>query len=116
MSFGRNPHVAKAEAAEQKAQCAKDVAACEQAWREAARLWERAADRETHDGRRKQYAEKAQAARANADNPQIEGSPGAEGEAGGDAGDKALGDATASKVPTLLNLERQTQPSRAPQS
>ena len=46
MSFGRNPHVAKAEAAELKATSAKDATAREHAWREAGRLWERAADRE----------------------------------------------------------------------
>lgn len=97
MSFGRNPHVAKAEAAEQKAQCAKDVSACEQAWREAARLWERAAERETQDARRQQYAEKAEAARANADHPQIEGGA----TAGGDA--DAEGGATPGKASTLLN-------------
>lgn len=46
MSFGKNPHVAKAEAAEQKARDAKDDIAREQAYREAAHLWDRAADRE----------------------------------------------------------------------
>ncbi|MCU0685577.1 MAG: hypothetical protein MUF34_25600 [Polyangiaceae bacterium] len=97
MSFGRNPHVAKAEAAEQKAQCAKDVSACEQAWREAARMWERAAERETHDGRRQQYAEKAEAARANADNPQLEGGAAAEANA------EADGRAAPGKTSTLLN-------------
>ena len=69
MSFGRNPHVAKAEAAEQKAQNAKDAAAYEQAWRDAARQWERAAERETSDARRQQYADKAAAARTNAETP-----------------------------------------------
>lgn len=98
MSFGRNPHVAKAEAAEQKAQCAKDVTACEQAWREAARLWDRAADRETHDGRRRQYTEKANAARANADNPQLEGGPAADADA-----DAPEGETAQNKPPTLLN-------------
>jgi hypothetical protein len=67
MGFGRNPHVAKAEAAEQKALAARDDAAREQAWREAARQWERAADRETDDKRRQQYTGKAEAARATAD-------------------------------------------------
>jgi hypothetical protein len=75
MSFGRNPHVAKAEAEEQKAQFAKDVSACELAWREAARQWERAAERETDDKKRRVYNEKAEAARANADNPKVEGEP-----------------------------------------
>ncbi len=100
MSFGRNPHVAKAEAAEQKAQCAKDVSAREQAWREAARQWERAAEREVHEGRRQQYAEKAEAARTNADEPAIEGGAVAGGEAEGGA---EAGDGGASKGPTLLN-------------
>jgi hypothetical protein len=67
MSFGRNPHVAKAEGEEQKARSAKDPAACEMAWREGARQWERAAERETDDKRRRQYVERAEAARANAD-------------------------------------------------
>jgi hypothetical protein len=72
MSFGRNPHVAKAEAEEQKARSAGDKAACELAWREAARQWDRAADRETDDKRRQQYTESAEAARANADDPRSE--------------------------------------------
>jgi hypothetical protein len=67
MGFGRNPHVAKAEAEEQKARSAKDAAACELAWREGARQWERAAERETDDKRRQEYAERAEAARASAD-------------------------------------------------
>lgn len=69
MSFGRNPHVAKAEAAEQKAQSAKDSTAREHAWREAGRLWERAADRETDPKRRQSYAAHAERARASADEP-----------------------------------------------
>ncbi len=67
MSFGRNPHVAKAEAEELKAATAKDAKAMELAWREAARQWERAADREKDGKRRTEYAAKAEAARANAD-------------------------------------------------
>jgi hypothetical protein len=70
MSFGRNGHVAKAEAAEQKALTAKDATAYEHAWREAGRLWERAADRETDPKRRLQYAANAERARATADQPQ----------------------------------------------
>jgi hypothetical protein len=69
MSFGRNPHVAKAEAAEQKARGAKDVAASSHAWREAGRLWERAADRETDAKRRVTYTANAERARASADDP-----------------------------------------------
>ena len=71
MSFGRNPHVAKAEAEEQKARCAKDISACKFAWREAARQWERAADRETDDKRRQTYADKAEAARRSAEEPEV---------------------------------------------
>jgi hypothetical protein len=67
MSFGRNPHVAKAEAAEQKASGARDSNAGKQAWLEAARQWDRAADRETDAKRKQQYAERGQSARAQAD-------------------------------------------------
>lgn len=67
MSFGRNPHPAKATAAEQKAEVAKDAIAREQAWREAARHWDRAADHETDAKRRQQYADNAEVARSKAD-------------------------------------------------
>ena len=67
MSFGRNPHAAKAEAAEQKASSAKDELARAAAWREAAHCWERASGRETDAKRRQQYLDKAEAARANAE-------------------------------------------------
>jgi hypothetical protein len=67
MSFGRNPHVAKAQAAETKAREARDAAAHALAWREAARQWDRAASREAGDKLRREYSEKADAARANAD-------------------------------------------------
>ena len=67
MSFGRNPHVAKAEAAELKATSAKDATAREHAWREAGRLWERAADREADPKRKLHYAASAERARAYAD-------------------------------------------------
>jgi len=69
MSFGRNTHVAKAEAAEQKALSAKDATASSQAWREAGRLWERAADREIDAKRRVTYTANAERARASADDP-----------------------------------------------
>jgi hypothetical protein len=69
MSFGRNPHVAKAEAAEQKALATTDELAYERLWREAAHLWERAADRETDAKRRLHYAANAERARASADEP-----------------------------------------------
>jgi hypothetical protein len=69
MSFGRNPHVAKAEAAEQKAGDATDNHSRARAWREAAHLWERAAERETDVRRGAQYVARAEAARAKADAP-----------------------------------------------
>jgi hypothetical protein len=70
MGFGRNPHVAKAEAAEQKAESADNADERAQAWRDAGRLWERAASRETDSKRRLQYTENAERAHASA-----EGSP-----------------------------------------
>jgi hypothetical protein len=66
MSFGKNPHVAKAEAAELKARDARDEIAREQAWLEAARRWDRAAERETDDKRRQLYTGKAELAREQA--------------------------------------------------
>jgi hypothetical protein len=65
MSFGKNPHVARAEAAEQKAESARDDAAREQAWLEAGRQWDRAAEREKDTKRRELYVERAATARAN---------------------------------------------------
>ncbi len=67
MSFGRNPHVAKAEAEEQKAVAARDAKAAELAWREAARQWDRAAARETDPKRKDEHTARAEAARAKAD-------------------------------------------------
>jgi hypothetical protein len=75
MSFGRNPHVAKAESAEQRALIAKDTTASEQAWREAGRLWERAADRELDAKRRALYVANAARARASADDPVVAADP-----------------------------------------
>jgi hypothetical protein len=46
MSFGKNPFVAKAQLAEQKAEAAGDRAAREMAYRDAAHQWDRAAARE----------------------------------------------------------------------
>jgi hypothetical protein len=74
MSFGRNPHVSKAEAAEQKAREAQDSAAHELAWREAARQWDRAASREKSEKLKREYTDKAEAARANADAPPADSS------------------------------------------
>lgn len=67
MGFGKNPHVAKAQAAELKAQEAKDVPSRERAWREAAHLWERALKLETDGKRRTQYEQNANQARAAAE-------------------------------------------------
>jgi len=73
MSFGRNPHVAKAQAAEQKAQVARDDSARVLAWREAARHWDRAADREVQDKRKQEYERLAEEARAQADGEPLPG-------------------------------------------
>lgn len=59
MSFGRNPHVAKATLAEQKAQDATDDNARARAYREAAHLWDRAAEREKPGKQRAQYEQNA---------------------------------------------------------
>jgi hypothetical protein len=80
VSFGRNPHVAKAEAAEQKARSARDEASSERAWREAARQWDRAAEREADEKRRLDYSGKAGAARAIADDPRLASAVSSEGE------------------------------------
>ena len=67
MSFGRNPHVPKAEAAEQKAADADDDLARSLAYRDAARQWERAADREKPGAKRSEYERHAERNRALAD-------------------------------------------------
>lgn len=67
MSFGKNPHVAKAEAEEQKALHAKDTKAAELAWREAARQWDRAAARAESPKAEAEFNAKAESARAKAD-------------------------------------------------
>lgn len=55
MAFGRNPHVAKAQAAEQKAAEAPDDASRARARRDAAHQWDRAALREVPGKHRSQY-------------------------------------------------------------
>lgn len=75
MSFGKNPHVAKATAAEQKARAAGDESARVTAWREAARQWERAAEREPMPKRAAEYTTNAAAAREAADNPEVAAEP-----------------------------------------
>ena len=72
MSFGRNPHVAKAELAEQKAETTEDPTAAAQHWRDAARLWERAGEREMDGKRRALFAANAERARASADGQEPE--------------------------------------------
>lgn len=76
MSFGKNPHVAKAQAAELKAQEATDKLSRERAWREAAHLWERALKLEENAKRRAQYQASSDAARQEADNAASEDKPG----------------------------------------
>lgn len=67
MGFGRNPHVARAEAAELKARSAKDSLAGKQGWLEAARQWERAGEREKDEKRKQAHLARAEAARSQAD-------------------------------------------------
>ena len=75
MSFGRNPHVAKALAAEQKANEAPDDASRARALRDAAHQWDRAAEREVPGKRRTEYEANAERARAEADGVEL-GDPG----------------------------------------
>ena len=67
MAFGRNPHVAKAIAAEQKANEATDDASRARALRDAAHQWDRAAERETPGPRREEYEGNATRNREKAD-------------------------------------------------
>ncbi len=67
MSFGRNPHVVKAQAAEQKAEQATDDASRARAFREAAHLWDRAAERENPGAKRTEYEGNAVRNRERAD-------------------------------------------------
>ena len=59
MGFGRNPYIAKAQAAEQKALDATDDGARARAWREAAHEWDRAAEREQPGKKRQEYEAEA---------------------------------------------------------
>ena len=59
MSFGKNPYVVKAQAAEQKAADAPDDIAKARAYRDAAHQWERAATREGPGKRRDEYEQLA---------------------------------------------------------
>jgi len=67
MGFGRNPHVAKAIAAEQKAKDAADDHASARAYLDAARLWDRAAEREKPGAQRSEYEANAARGRKLAD-------------------------------------------------
>ena len=67
MSFGRNPHEAKALAAEQKALDASDAIARTAAYREAAHQWDRAAAKEKPGKRRAEFEANAERNRALAD-------------------------------------------------
>ncbi len=75
MSFGRNPHVSKALAAEQKAEDAPDEASKARAWREAAHLWDRAAEREKPGKLRTEYENNSERDRARADGEPAEEVP-----------------------------------------
>ena len=59
MSFGKNPYVAKAQMAEQKAQAAGDRGSRQRSHREAAHQWDRAVEREKPGKQRDQFMENA---------------------------------------------------------
>lgn len=59
MSFGKNPYVPKAEAAEQQAQEASDAGSQVRAFRDAAHQWDRAAGREKPGKKRTEYEQNA---------------------------------------------------------
>ncbi len=67
MSFGRNPYVPKAQAAEQKASDAPDDGARIRAYRDAAHQWDRAAERESPGKHRTEYEAHAARNRSLAD-------------------------------------------------
>lgn len=88
MGFGRNPHVPKAQTAEQKARDAPDALARARAYREAAHQWDRAAERETPGKRRLEYEQNASRNRELAEGgaPIDAPEPGDDPEGSGDAG------------------------------
>jgi len=67
MSFGKNPYLPKAQAAEQKAADAGDAHARAIAYRDAAHQWDRAAARETPGKKRTEYEQHAERNRELAD-------------------------------------------------
>ena len=73
MGFGRNPYVAKAQAAEQKAADAEDEASRVRAYRDAAHQWDRAAERERPGKLRVEYEDNAAKNRGRADGDPPEG-------------------------------------------
>jgi hypothetical protein len=85
MAFGRNPHVPKAVAAEQKASEATDDASRARALRDAAHQWDRAAERETPGPRRAEYERNATKNRESADSGGSAGAPGGEHASAGEA-------------------------------
>lgn len=72
MAFGRNPHVAKAQAAELKAEEALDDGARTMAHRDAAHQWDRAAEREKLGKYKDAYLANAARNRALADAEGVE--------------------------------------------
>jgi hypothetical protein len=88
MGFGRNPHVPKAQAAEQKALDAPDAPARARAYREAAHQWDRAAEREAPGKRRDEYQGNAARDRELAEGKQPDDAlePGEDPEGSGEAG------------------------------
>ena len=72
MSFGKNPYVNKAQAAELKATEAPDDGARARAYREAAHEWDRAAAREPPGKRRAEYEQNAERNRQLAEGDQAE--------------------------------------------
>jgi hypothetical protein len=67
MSFGKNPYVSKAQAAEQHAASAPDETSRVRALRDAAHQWDRAAEREKPGKQRTEYEGNAERTRALAD-------------------------------------------------
>jgi hypothetical protein len=101
MSFGKNPYLAKAQAAELKANDAPDPAAQARAYREAAHEWERAAGREPPGKRRSEYEQNAERNRALAD-----------GEAAAEGAEHAGAPppAAAAPKPAVLRASKTTKP------
>lgn len=75
MGFGQNPFIGKAEAAEEKALAATNVASEMRLYLEAAHLWERAAAKEKPGKRRTEFEAKAEAIREKATAAEAKPSP-----------------------------------------